>query len=177
MTSPPQPDPASTVSTAARLAAALEDMTQQLALTKEELAAAKKASEDRDAALTRYGHRNRLIIVADVAITVLLAVLALWTGNISGRASSASAKAASAAAAASALHTAQVAGCENGNQYRAGVVASLDRLVFLLEGPHPGAAVQKAAAAYERYVLSQNEPRDCRKLDAVPAEGSAGSGG
>ena len=175
MDSQPQPDPAQTNATAERLAAALEDMTQELARTNEELAAAKKASEDRDAALARYGRHNRTVIIADVVITVLLAVLALWTGSISGRASSASAKAASASAAASALRTAQIAGCENGNQYRAGVVASLDRLVFLLEGPHPSAKTRAAADAYERYVLSQNMPRDCvAAYPLTPAKGSSG---
>lgn len=174
MSSPPQPDPARTTATAERLAAALEAMAA-------ELADAKKASEDRDTAIRAASEKrdrhNFRFIVFDVIVTVVLAVGGWQLTVADGHAAAASAKAASAAATASALHAAQVAGCENGNQYRAGVVASLDRLVFLLEGPHPGAAVQKAAAAYERYVLSQNEPRDCASAyPLTPGKGGTSGG-
>ncbi len=58
-------------------------------------------------------------------------------------------------------HENQVASCRNGNNYRAGVVASLDRLVVLLEGPHPTPAIKDAAVEYDAYVLAHNAPRDC----------------
>ena len=65
----------------------------------------------------------------------------------------------------------------SGNQYRVGVVASLDRLVLLLEGPHPSAVVRKAAVGYERYVLSQNEPRNCQLAYSIKPQPKETTGG
>jgi hypothetical protein len=128
-------------------------------------------------ALNRYGRRSRLYILFDVLVTLLIAFGGWQIASASHRADTATATAAAATASERALHTAQVAGCESGNQYRTGVVASLDRLVSILEGARPAPAVQKAAAAYERYVLSQNEPRDCAKAYPLPSAKGSGGGG
>jgi hypothetical protein len=170
VTSPPQqPDPADAIGAADRLAGALNGLSVRLD-------AVKKDSEDRDAALKRYGRHNRLGLLFDIVITALLALGGFAISNASHRADTATATAASASASEQALHAAQVTGCESGNQYRTGVVASLDRLVSILEGSHPTPAVQKAATGYERYVLSQNEPRDCAKAYPLPSAKGGGSG-
>ena len=124
--------------------------------------------------LRAYGRRNRLYIALDVLVTAaatvatVVAVHALGSAaSANSRADSADARAAAATVAEQAQHAAQVSGCVSGNQYRLGVVASLDRLVMLLEGPHPSPAVRKAAVGYEQYVLTQNEPRNCQQVYAL----------
>jgi hypothetical protein len=162
------PDPSDPLATARYLGASMIRMAAQLK-------ASTTASEDRDAKLDRYARRSRLYICIDVFLTLALAGMGFWVSSTSERASSASTSAAAANARAAAVtaveqaqHAEAVSGCVSGNQYRAGVVVSLDRLVMLLEGPHPTAVIRKAAVGYERYVLSKNEPRDCAASYSLP---------
>jgi hypothetical protein len=59
------------------------------------------------------------------------------------------------------LHQQAVSSCQAGNDRATGTIVTIDRLTFLLEGPHPSAKVQKAAAEYEAYVAQHNAPRNC----------------
>lgn len=59
------------------------------------------------------------------------------------------------------LRAQAIASCQIGNDRASGTVTALDELVVLLEGPHPTADVKRRAAAYDAFVLSHNEPRNC----------------
>jgi hypothetical protein len=71
------------------LTAALERMAAELAATRADLEAARKASEDRDEALRRYGRKNRRLVVTtlaslavDVVLTVALALFAVQAHHV-----------------------------------------------------------------------------------------------
>lgn len=179
------PDLADPLAMAQWLGATMGRLTKQLK-------DATEASEDRDEKLEDYGRGNRhriwlsyVLIFIDVALTVVVIVFASQASDASTRANSATSTAAAADARAAALaaaeqaqHAAQVSGCVSGNQYRVGVVASLDRLVIILEGSNPTPAVKKAALSYEQYVLSKNEPRDCQTAYPLkPQPKETGGGG
>lgn len=89
----------------------------------------------------------RNLRVAGVAMTILVILLGLvaWQAHET----------------AGALRTDSVRSCQNGNSYRAGAVASFNRLVQLLEGPTPTPAIKTAADGYLKYVAAQNAPRNC----------------
>jgi hypothetical protein len=173
--SPQQPDPAEAIGTAQTLAAALDGMAERLAEVN-------ASSETRDADLTRYGRANRhriwvtyALLAVDVALTIVVAFLAVQAGNASSRAESATARAAAATAAESALHTAQVSGCVAGNQERSGELALW---TYLFHASTPGdAAQQKAVALFMQQVDRTFSPRDCAKAYALtPAKGAQADG-
>ncbi len=176
MTSPPPPDQSSAIATGQALAEALNGVSGRLDQVRQDSEARDAELAKRDAVIEKYGKRNRLGLLFDIAVTLLLALGGIVVSNASHHADTAAASASAATAAEAAEHAAQISGCQAGNQYRTGVVASLDRLVTILEGTHPSAAVQKAARDYERYVLSQNEPRDCASAYPLPAAKGGGSG-
>lgn len=64
-----------------------------------------------------------------------------------------------------------VRACMIGNDRAAGTVTALNELVKLLEGPNPTADTQKKAAAYDAFVLSHNQQRDCTKEYPSSADG------
>lgn len=162
MTSPPQPDPDSAIGTAQTLAAALDGMAERLAEVN-------ASSETRDARLTKYGRANRhriwvtyALLAVDVALTIIVAFLAVQAGNASSRAESATARAAAATAAEAALHTAQVSGCVAGNQERSGELALW---TYLFKASKPASKAQaQAIAKFMGLVESTFAPRDCSAL-------------
>ncbi len=119
--------------------------------------------------LRAYGRRNRLYIALDVLVTVVATVATVVAVHALGRASSANSHAASAAASAAAatgaeqaLHSAQVSGCESGNQSRAGELAVWD---YLLKASKPTSAKQAAQlAAFDQFLKATFAPRDCQQM-------------
>ncbi len=89
--------------------------------------------------------RNLRIGGGVMAVLLVLLGLVAWQAHVT----------------ASNLRTDSVNSCENGNSYRAGTVASFNRLVQLLEGPSPAPDVRSKADGYLKYVAEQNAPRNC----------------
>jgi hypothetical protein len=128
--------------TAGRLTAAMTGMTEAL---KTAVAETEKASRERDDALTKYGHRNRLYIAIDVGLTVLLTVVTLVAIHASSRANVATVAAAAARQNVVTIHANQVAACRIGNALRHRQAQALDSILFLGKIPKNYTAAQRRA--------------------------------
>lgn len=171
MTSPLQPDPADPVGAASLLAEALDRMSARLDAVKEDGEArdeaVAKASKGRD-------RKQWIAIGIDVVLTIALALLALGYSSASDRADHATASAAAATAAESALHSAQLSGCEVGNQERAGELALW---TYLFDASKPASKAQAEAVDKFMAIVRQTfEARDCAAAYPLP-KGSAGGTG
>lgn len=159
------PDLSDPLAMAQYLGASMIRLTSELKDTRE-------ASEQRDAKLDKYARRSRLYIALDVLVTVIataatvVAVHALGSASsANSHAASADASAAAATAAEQALHSAQVSGCESGNQSRAGELAVWD---YLLKASKPTSAKQAAQlAAFDQFLKATFAPRDCAVVYAL----------
>jgi hypothetical protein len=164
--SPQPPDRAAALGTAQTLANALDGMAKRLAEVN-------ASSEERDAALKKYGRRNRLAVGVDILLTVVIALLAIQNSATADRVSSANAKAVAATASATALHAAQVSGCQAGNAERAG---ELRLWTYLFHASTPGSKAQQEAVA--RFMVLVGEtfaPRNCVKAYTLtPQKGVTG---
>jgi len=169
VTSQPQPDPASALGTAQALAEALNGVSARLDQVRHD-------SEQRDAAIDRYGRHSRRYILFDIVITVFLALGGFWVNSASHRADSATASAAAATASESALHAAQLSGCVSGNQERAGELALW---TYLFDASKPTSKAQaEAVAKFMGLVRSTFAPRDCAGMyPGTAAKGGSGGTG
>lgn len=153
---PPVPNRPDPVTVALRLAESVDGLSRRLDDVK-------KASEDRDSTLTRYGHRNRLLIYVDVLMTAVIAGMGFWISSTAGDASTARTQAAAASAAGTALHVAQLSGCQSGNEQRTGELA-LWRYLFANSTPPKSAAQKHAIASFMVLVDQTFAQRDCLKV-------------
>jgi hypothetical protein len=169
VSSPPQPDPSGAIGTAQALAEALNGVSVRLDDVK-------TASEDRDAELKRYGRHNRMYVLFDIAITLLFALGGYQIADASHRADTATASAAAATASESALHSAQLSGCEVGNQERAGELALW---TYLFDASKPASKAQEQAVdKFMTIVAATFAPRNCaRAYPLPPAKGTASGTG
>jgi hypothetical protein len=154
VTSPRQPDRAAALGTAQTLATALDGMAAQLKAVK------------------KSALRTRLGLGLDILLTIIIALLAWQNSSTSGRVVTADARAASATAAAMALHSAQVTGCQSGNQERAGEMALW---TYLFHASKSGSkAQQEAVAKFMVLVGDTFAPRNCSALYSLtPPKGDS----
>lgn len=153
---PQQPDRGDAVKAAETLSVTLRNLTDRL---------------DK---LTRYGHRNRFLVLVDVSLTIALAGLGVWQGYTARDVSAVHDQAAAASATASALHAAQVAGCQSGNELRKQELALWG---YVIAATKPASAAQAAAIArFEVRVRATFKPRDCAKAYALPPAKADGGG-
>ena len=164
MTSPNEPDRAEVLGTAQVLADALNGVSERLD-------AVNQASEDRDAALNKYGRANRHritltygLLAVDIALTVVVAIFA--------------GQAHSAAEAASQNRQAEVSSCVSGNMLRDTLTEVFDHVFGTVRPPVTATAAQKAAEAaqlqaLEAYYRAQFAPRNCTAIYGVTPAATA----
>jgi hypothetical protein len=150
-----QPPRQETVRTAQHLTDALRGLSDRL----DEV---KTGSEERDAYLRKYGHRNRLYIAVDIVITIVTTVAVI----ISAHAFDAASKAADSA---SQLRTSSISACQQANVARAENAQLWDYVIRLggQSPPRPGqtrAQQLKGLARFRAYVHHVFAPRDCRRI-------------
>jgi hypothetical protein len=157
-----QPPQQATIRTARDLTAALTGLSARLDSVKAD-------SETRDAALRRYGRRNRAYIVVDIILTVIVAAVTAVSAHAYDTASKASLSARQTALSASQLRAANITSCQAANGTRAQTIQLWDYILSLPAAPAPHeTAAQKAArlkakADFRAYVHRVFAPRDCEK--------------
>jgi hypothetical protein len=97
--------------------------------------------------------------VLDIALTIGLTVNSVSAHDASNRAAAASSRANATVAQ---LRAIQIAGCEAGNEYRAGQVKTWRKLLSLAPPATPQA--QSIAERFVAYVKLVNMPRDCKAI-------------
>lgn len=152
MTTPPRPE---AIQTAQDLTAALNGMETRLG---EAIGQGLKESKDRDAALAKYGRRNRiLIIVAVIGLLLdMTATAVAVTAFIASRHNSATI---------GDVHQANLQGCEQNNVRLARQEASLDAILQPGAGGTPAqrAAAEAYLAAARAKIAIAWAPRDCQR--------------
>jgi Mn-containing catalase len=160
--------------------AVAEKLTEALNGVRGELQTVNAASEERDAELQRYGHRNRIIGVGAVAFTIIdviatvVAIVAVVVAiHASNRAAVAQAQASVAQSIAKAEHVSLLASCATGNAYRAEQVAVWGKLASLTKEPSgtseaKAARDKKAVDGFLAFVGQLNKPRDCATVYKIP---------
>lgn len=163
MTSPPPPDRAAALGKAQTLANALDGMAKQLKTVNDN-------SEERDAELKKYGRRNRLGLVLDVGLTIVIALLAWQNSSTSGRVSSADARSAASIAEANATRMSSISACQSTNVARAENEQLWRYVIGLLAIPHPDETAaqeangEKVVAELKARVSGTFAPRNCMEL-------------
>lgn len=119
---------------------AIKDLQQQATDAKEAADVAKAAAERAETGAKR---QRKLTILIGV---LLIVVVAIGSWSFLG------------------FRQQAVNSCGVGNDRAAATVTIMNRLVFLLEGPHPDAKTIAAASAYDKFVADHNKQRDCSRV-------------
>lgn len=151
------------------LTRALQETSGELAALRKTIDADRKASQERDAALAKYGRLNRMLVIAaivgfllDVTATTFAFVAFAEVRGLLGQVERNSATVAQ-------LHETNVSACQSGNAIRAQQEQALDGILTL--GPaRPGQtpAERRAAAALlarDRARIARGwGPRNCARI-------------
>jgi hypothetical protein len=137
-------------------AGALAEVLAALDDTKGEL----KAAGDELARLRKYGRRNRLWIVIDIALTLLLSgvgALSVHAVQSAGQANSSAGQ----------IHASNLAACQAGNIRLVKQRRALDAI--LSQVPPQTAAARAIVSKDVGYILAGWEPRDCQAAYPLPS--------
>lgn len=157
---PPVPDPGTpppgdALTTATALQHALESMSGDL----QEVSSRLTTTEARERRARRFIRALCVSLALDLALTIGVTVATVSAHTASDRAAAASSRANATVAQ---LRAIQIAGCEAGNEYRAGQIKTWHYLLSLSPPASPQA--QRIADKFIVYIRKVNAPRDCKAI-------------